>query len=400
LLVSLALLLPLLSGTLRVSDVGRTLVRNNFSNDRVQLNLDDELRAEATLKWPSLSVNASYSPRVSLIDSTRASRSYTLMQSAELGMEHRRARMVLALNLSGTMGVQSYLDIVAARKLEPDLSTEPPTADAAAQTVPAFNVVPQAQLLSVASGRSQARLFYLWAPRWSSELRAGVSSAGGLGADATRILPRQSSAEGSAEVSYALTSTQRLGLLGSGSYQWTSQALRFWLFGLSAELSTRLSRDTDSRLSVGVLRQQGHNSKDKPVESWLSAARAQLRSSSELLSPLGLQLIANVEYRPVINLLLATLQQRLSATVGADLRYERVSLGLGVSALQTVPLDAPDMTRGIGVSGNLLYQASDCVAALLGAQAGEQSIRGAAAPSFLLWSVFLGVAVNTEPLKL
>lgn len=391
------MLIPLISGALRVSDTARVGVRNNLIDGHTQLDLDDSLRAELTLTGPALQVELSYAPRFTLVDSLAVKPTPALLHSGELRIQYRHPRSVFSLWQTGAIGQQSYTDVIASRAVEAAAGSPPSTTSTTVATAPRFDLVPRATALWIAAERTQGKFWHLWSRRWSSELQASFGTSGGFGTSEQRLLPRQNVADVGLNVSYELTTRDRLTLLGNGSYIWTSEDYKYWLAGVSAQWYTQLGRHTSTTLLAGIVHQRGVRPDDTKMGGFAPVAAASVNSGVALGHLTRAELFARADYGPALNLLLGRLQTRVSATLGVSLARDRLNAAVGVIGSQTLPSDDPSATRSIGLDSQLAYRLSDAFDGVLGAQVGKQTVPQATAVSSLLWVCYAGLTVHNSP---
>lgn len=128
-----------------------------------------------------ISISGSYSPTLRFTDQSGAATG--LFNALQLSASGRSGRLTLTGSAGGTVGQQDFSPLAQSQSSGPGTAPPPP-----------IDRLPGTRFVSVGSASGQLSAGYFFAPRIQVGASAGIATAGGLGAEAQGVLPRQRSA--------------------------------------------------------------------------------------------------------------------------------------------------------------------------------------------------------------
>jgi hypothetical protein len=193
------------AGSLKISEAARAFVRRSLVDAAPTANLENLLRIDAGLLWPTLRLELGYEPRLTFVDVLGPDAGAPLwLHGAAARLLLPRPRYTLSIAQTGTVGEQDFTQVGAIAALQPSgqsqsmtgtVNPAPTQAMPTGSMVPALNLLPNARAIRVADEETSANLTLLWTRRWRSDIKASFGFAGGADAAAQRFFPRQRRAE-------------------------------------------------------------------------------------------------------------------------------------------------------------------------------------------------------------
>jgi hypothetical protein len=403
LVFSVFALVPDLAGSLQLSDTARLAARNSLLSDSKILEADNILRADLRVRSARAELRIEYLPKLSLLtDLDDGRRTPTFLHEARAALDYRTPRLVLGLSEHFMYGQQSFVDLVSVANMGSAPGT-PPSAAAPTPVLPSstaaprFDLIPGAQAVSIAASRTQAVLYYRLSPRWASELRGGYSFYGGRTPNARLVLPRQDELDAGGSLAYSSNEHSRFAATVTASQIWTSLDFQYVVAGLQASWSAELGPRSAVALSAGASRQLTVFPDNTLVEALVPGGSASLTQRVIAGHASYFSFMLRADYAPFVNVLLAKLQNLLSASAAVDYQYRRFTAALGGTFGQTLPASAAEATRTVSGTATLQLGLSDRVRLLTGVQVAQQRIALESAPSHPLWLAYLACTVDLAP---
>jgi hypothetical protein len=405
--------IPAALGTLRVSDSARAAIRSAIADQDEQIGLDNLLRLDLSVLWPTIELTVGYGPRLSLVRELDGSEPWAanFLHEVDAGFYVRDARYTLGLSQSFSYGTQSFGQIfavpegisVAAPGTAPGTSPSALAAGASAATpvtpVPTGtgDLVPlrSVKYLGYSGGAS---LTYLFSPRWESNFNADYSVSGGRDGDED-ILPRIHTVDLGGAVEHAVTRHQSVGGVLHGQRGWSAQG-DFWLAELAASWALRFSLATTLSLRAGIgYRDTGDEGFDTRTQSFSPVGSAGITHSITLPGSRALFGLV-VTYDPAIDVVGATVQDRITGLASASWATETDSVTLALTGSHGF---GDDPNSFLGASLTYDHRFVDWLGLQLGGQVAEQDA-GVDEDSLqrdfttgTIWTVFAGLGATLDP---
>ena len=242
--------------------MARMYARHSFVDEAAVANVEDVLRIDAGLSWPTLQLELDYEPRLTIVDIFGSGSSPVLwLHSGGARLSWRHPRYTLQLTQAGTWGEPEFTQLatVASSQAAPVQTTtiqgtgnQPPPQVAGGTTASAPNLLPNAQTIHIASEETAVDLNVLLARRWHSDTRASYGFSGGADDLARMFWPRQRRAELDSSVGFNWSRRDQLSTVLTGARVEVSNGYQHWLTSASEAWETRWSATTGSRLGLGV----------------------------------------------------------------------------------------------------------------------------------------------------
>jgi hypothetical protein len=406
--------IPAAVGTLKVSDSARAAVRSAIADQDEQVGLDNLLRLDLSLLWPTTELTVGYGPHLGLarlLDGSAHWDAY-FMHEVDAGFYLREARYTLGLTQTFSFGTQSFAQLfsvpqavnVAAPGAAPDTSPSALSAAATAATPVSLlpggtgNLVPLRPVKYLGLS-SRAAFTYQFSPRWESHTDASYNVSGGREEDRD-LLPRLDTIDLGSALEYAITRRQSVGGVLRGERGWTDQG-DFWLAAMAATWADRVSLPTEVSFSAGIsYRNTAETGSPTRAYAFAPVASAGITHSVSLRgSRLLFGLVAS--YDPSVDALSATVQNRITGLASASWATDHDSATLALSGSQGIG-DNP--VAFVGVSLTLDHRFVDWLGLQGGGQLASQD-SGLDATDTLqrafttgtIWTVFLGLGATLDP---
>lgn len=418
LLASLAVLnLPAAVGLLEISDSARVALRGGVYGDRDELGFDNLLQLDVSLTWPTIVLALGYGPRFGVarvLDGSLPTQ-LTLMHDIDAALQLREGRFTLDLRQDVSVGQQSFGQLYG---IPEGASLAAPASTAASATDPTGSIATTGMDIPAGAGdpirlgtgvqvyslRSAAAMTYLWSRRWETTLDLGYSRSG---ADNPKIetvdgrseplnYPRIQIADGESTLMYDFTRTQRIGGVLSGQRGWSDRD-DYGLVALAAAYGLRWTSHTNLDVRAGAAYRDSLAPDRSRMTAVVPVGSASLTHSIDRHG-LRARFVLNVAYEPLVNVLQAVLQDRLTALASASLttRYDSVTLSL--SGSQSFPTDDPEAAMFAGVSLAYDHRFTKWIGMEVGGQVVDQ-VTDSSVSSGTIWTVYAGLGAQLSPLR-
>jgi hypothetical protein len=400
-------------GSLKISDAARAYARRSLVDPSAIMNLEDQLRIDAELRWPKVQVELGYGPRLTFVDVLGPGPSPTLwLHSGAARVSLREPRYTLSLTQTGTVGEQDFAQAGAiaspapARQAEATTptpnqpSTQPMVAQSMAtqpmatgSTSPALNLLPNARAVGVAAEETAANLNMLWTRRWSSDLKASFGFSGGSNDVDRMLLPRQRRAQLDGSLGFDWSRRDRVSTVLTGAQIVTSNGYEHWLTSASETWAARWAARSDSQFGLGVAFQDTTAPGGMRITHWSPIGSANL-THAMLLHDVQVRLQAGLGYAPEVNVLLGRLQNRLQATSLVTVATTRTAVSLILGAAQTIPTGAPDAATLASAALTFDHEIVRWLSAEMGGQVARQALGGAIGSARPTWLLYAGLVAR------
>jgi hypothetical protein len=258
--------------------------------------------------------------------------------------------------------------------------------------------------VQVYSFRSAAAASYLWSRRWESTLDLGYSLSG---ADSPKIetvdgraeplnYPRIQVADAESTLMYDFTRTQRAGGVLTGERGWSDRD-NYGVVSLAAAYALRWTSHTNLDIRAGAAYRDSLARDRSRTKAVVPVGSASLTHSIDSHT-LRARFVANVAYAPVVNVLQAALQDRLTALASASLATRSDSITLSLTGSQSFPTDDPEAAMFAGVSLAYDHQFTKWVGMEVGGQVVDQ-VTDSSVSSGTIWTVYAGLGAQLSPLR-
>jgi hypothetical protein len=417
LFASLAVLnLPAAVGSLAISDSARGALRGGVYGDREELGFDNLLQLDLSLTWPTTVLSFGYGPRFGVarvLDGTLPEQ-VTLMHDFDAAIQLREGRFTLDLRQDVSVGQQSFGQLYGIPQ-GASVAAPAPVADATdtagSTATPGMEIPAGAgdpirlgSGVQVYSFRSAAAMTYHWSRRWESTLDLGYSLSG---ADNPKIetldgrpeplnYPRIQVTDAQSKLMYDFTRTQRAGGVLSGQRGWSDRD-NYGLVSLAAAYALRWTSHTNLDIRAGAAYRDSLARDRTRTTAVVPVGSASLTHSIDRHA-LRARFIANIAYEPLINVLQAVLQDRLTALASASLATHEDSVTLSLSGSQSFPTDDPEAAMFAGVSLAYDHQFTKWIGIEFGGQVVDQ-VTDSSVSSGTIWTVYAGLGAQLSPLR-
>lgn len=358
------------AGTLDVSDETLLYVREADTGDTATIDLENTPRLALGLEWPTTTLGFDYAPRFLWTEVTGPEPSPTLvLHTGGAFFTWRAPRLSLGLGQTFAVGDQSYARLTVDRGIGTpagiDGSIDGAPVDGAPLT-PGLDLLPSATIVRVANAESSATLSYAWSRRLSSTLRPAYGIAGGIDSTAQLALPQQRTAR--VDLSFDYRATRRDGVsteLGLARI-WTSNGYDHFLGAAVESWSRNFTPESGGAIGAGI----GVSETNGPLQS--SSAFHPIGEASvwrnAVVQRVQVHLELSTGYRPHVNVLSGTLQERLFASAEATAELGEASVRFGLGGTQTYPRDALDASQSVSADLVLERALLDWLVGELGGQ--------------------------------
>jgi hypothetical protein len=385
-----------------------------YGGDRQELGFDNLLQIDASLTWPTTVISLGYGPRfgVARVLDGSLDTQITFLHDFDAALQLRKGRFTLDLSQDVTFGQQSFGQLYglpqtatvaapgsAATSTDPSGTTDP------SQLPPGTgNPVRLGSGVQVFSFRSAGAMTYLWSQRWESTLKLSYSHSGAESPKVetvdgrTELLnyPRIQIADGETTLMYDTSRVQRIGGVLGGQRGWSDRD-DYNLVTLAAAYSLRWTAHTSLDFRAGAAYRDSLNRELERVHSVVPIVSTNVSHSIDSHT-LRARFTLNVTYEPMINVLNAVLQDRLSALASASLATRWDSITFSLSGSQSFPTGDPEAAMFAGGSLAYDHQFSKWVGFEVGGQLVKQ-VTDSSVGSGTVWTVYAGLGAQLSPLR-
>ncbi|HKP63502.1 MAG TPA: hypothetical protein VJV78_42495 [Polyangiales bacterium] len=380
--------------------------------------MDNLLRADLSLMWRTTELTVGYGPRLSVARWFDGSQPWdaNFMHEVDAGFYLRESRYTFGLSQSFSYGTQSFGQAFAipggitASPPGTEPGTSPSALAAAATAATPVSPLPRGtgDLVPLRSVQylgysSRGAFTYLFSPRWESNFDVSYNVSGGRDSDRA-VLPRISTVDIGSAVEYAITRHHGFGGVLHGERGWSDQG-DFWLTELAASWAWRFSEYSLFSLRAGISYRNTEDEGSPERTSRVSPVAAAGLTHTIRLEGSRALLGVVVTYDPGVDVISATLQNRLTLLASASWATEDTSVTLALTGSQEF---GGDDGRFGGVSLTLDQRLVGWLGMQVGGQVAKQDSgledtqldevqRGFYTGT--IWTVFAGLTATLDPQK-
>jgi hypothetical protein len=384
--------LPKAVSTVSVSDSSSFFARGELRGAEAATGVDTTPQLDLSTSWRYLTLSGSYAPRLVVANVSGPEDAHLrVLHTGSLALSWRTERSQLELGQYFGVGEQ-YLGTL------PQLVTRDPLAplDPSTSRAPLLATVDS---LRVRQTTTSVRGTHQWTERLTSGVDASYAVSGGADAQARALSPRFETALVGSTLGYALSEQAQLQGRLSTSHIDSSTRNVYWISDAIASWTMSWSERLASTVGAGA--------------SWIQRSRGEHASSASAAPNLTASLVETIEHRgltlklrsggrlaPFVNTLTAELQTTLQGSLGANLRIAETELDLSLDGSRSLPLDASDHFRVLGVGSRATQGIRDWLGVYAQVRVLEQRVAQVAASLPAQWMVIAGVVVSAPKLDL
>lgn len=376
-----------LVGTVEVGE--RTELRARDSGAGIQSDAEAAFRFRLNLHGRRLELSLSLNPRVTAFSWADDQRSVLASLPGQLAVGWRERHYGIFLSQDGSYGLENYATL-----RYPSLSSlpgAPPDQTTAPQPLP---TLPGSNSVSYVTSRSALSAYQLPSPRWVVNEAAAFETSGGATATSRNFVPFQYGPRLALGLDHRVTRRDHVGASADASFSHFSTGADV---GVAASL-LRYSRDLARGTTLGF----GAGPAGAAFRVQPEGYRLRAYANAELTVAhhrgfLGnkLDLDAAVRFGPVVDRIAATVDPRVSASIGATYTTRAYLIRASASFVQSVLADSPAAITAFGIEGTLRLPITRAVAFDTGTRVAIQSFQGT---PFASYGLFLALDLHPDVL--
>ena len=381
--------LPRTVGSATVSDSSSFFARGELKGATVT-GVDSTPQLDLSFMFRHVTVTGAYAPRL-VLASLAAPQDLRLMvlHNALASVRYTNRRSQISLGQYLSIGEQ-YLGTLPQQVSRDALSPIPPSTSRAP-------LLATTDSLRISDGTTSFVATHRWTERWTSGFYASYALIGGADAASRALSPRFKTAAFATPLDHRLTERAELQLRASASYVETSVGPQYWISDLTTTWRMTWAPDLTTTLTGGA--------------AWLESRRDdtgwEARAAPTIAASVSQKLrrrLVSVTLRgggsiaPYVNALTAELQTTMQGSVATVLAIEKTEVVLSADGSRSLPLDASDRFRVLGIGARLNQAVVDWLLAYAQFRALEQHVLGSSLSLRPQWLLLAGVSLSAPRL--